>query len=152
MRFQTLLVLTAVLVVPISARAAEPVQMRPGLWEITVTMEMPGMPFQLPPTVTQQCVTPQEAKEQGMPPQAQDCTVTDMKRTGNKVTWKVACTGQTPGKAKNTTQTSAQARYQRDGDEHRVQGEAARGLQVAARRSTGPEKEEARWAGLFAAY
>lgn len=98
MRFPTLLVLTAVLVLPPSARAAAPSQMRAGLWEITVTMEMPGMPFKMPPTVTQQCVTPQEAQEQGVPPQAKDCTVTDVKRSGNKVTWKVLCTGQTPGK------------------------------------------------------
>lgn len=98
MRFPPLLVLTTVLAAPLSARAAEPSQMRPGLWEVTVTMEMPGMPFKMPPTVTQQCVTPQEAQEKGVPPQGKDCAVTDMKRSGNRVTWKVACTGQTPGK------------------------------------------------------
>jgi hypothetical protein len=98
MRFQALLVFTAVLVAPIAARAEDPTQMRPGLWEISVSMEMPGMPFKMPPTVTQQCVSQQEAAEKGVPPQGKDCTVSDMKRSGKKISWKVTCTGQTPGK------------------------------------------------------
>lgn len=81
--------------------------MKPGLWEITSSMEMPGMPFQPPPQSVRHCYTPQEAREQPVPKDAQ-CRVTDLKTSGNKVSWKVACTGEMAG------QGEGQITYQGD--------------------------------------
>ncbi len=74
-------------------------QMRPGQWETTVRMEMPGMPVKMPPTTATSCVTPEQAKEPGNTVQAgrgrgnSNCKTSDYKTDGNKVTWKFACTG-----------------------------------------------------------
>lgn len=84
---------------------------KPGRWEYTTTMQMPGMAampklpegVQLPPGVTmpqmgpkgltssfQQCVTGEEAiprNENGR----EDCTVTKQERKGNTVRWAATC-------------------------------------------------------------
>lgn len=65
---------------------------RPGnLWNTTSQMSMPGMPA-MPPQSMQLCT----AKEWTQPPPApagQACTQTNFQRTGNKLTWSIACTG-----------------------------------------------------------
>ena len=73
--------------------------MKEGLWEITSTMEMPGMPFQPPPSTYSHCYTREDLKDdaQVVPRQQGDCRVTDMKRAGARVTWKVVCTGDNKG-------------------------------------------------------
>jgi hypothetical protein len=77
--------------------------MRPGQWEVTTQMQMPNMPagFQMPAMKMTQCVTPEQAKDPAntVPRQAgrgrggkDDCKVSDLKTTGNTVTWSIACT------------------------------------------------------------
>jgi len=73
---------------------------RDGQWEVTTTMEMPGMPAGMPPITATQCIT----KEQAADPQKafaqvpqrgnqqNDCKVSDFKSSGNKVTYTVKCT------------------------------------------------------------
>lgn len=71
---------------------------RPGMWEITSTMDMPGMPMKMPPTTIRHCYTADEVKDQKkVISRDKDCTVTDFKSSGNKVTWKMKCTGKHPG-------------------------------------------------------
>jgi len=88
----------AVFLLPSVSFAADS-PMKPGLWEITTKMEMPGVPYQIPPTKSTHCYTAEEiAKQQGaVPEQKGDCAVTDLKRSGNKTTWKVVCKGENPG-------------------------------------------------------
>lgn len=66
---------------------------RPGnLWKTTSQMTMPGLPA-MPPQTMQLCT----AKEWTQPPPApegQTCTQTNFQRTGNKITWSIACTGE----------------------------------------------------------
>lgn len=80
---------------------------RDGNWQITVQMEMPGMPAGagMPPMTMTQCVTPQDAADpaKSIPQQPQgrggaqnDCKVSDYKTEGNKVSWKMACTTPRP--------------------------------------------------------
>ncbi|OPY02324.1 MAG: hypothetical protein A4E60_01119 [Syntrophorhabdus sp. PtaB.Bin047] len=73
-----------------SAEAAEP-NMKDGLWEITTKVEMKGMPANIPPTVTKQCLT----KKESVPGQGKEknpnCKITDQKVTGNTVTWAMVC-------------------------------------------------------------
>ena len=72
--------------------------MREGMWEITSTMEMPGMPMRMPPTTIKHCYTKKDVKaEKKAISRDKNCTVTDFKRSGNKVTWKMKCTGKHAG-------------------------------------------------------
>lgn len=75
---------------------------RDGKWEVTMQMEIPGMPAGrgMPPMSVTQCITKEQAEDpQKMVPQPpqrggqeSDCKVSDFKTTGNKVTWTVKCT------------------------------------------------------------
>jgi len=76
---------------------------RDGKWEVTTTMEMPGMPAGrgMPAMTTTQCITkeqaadPQKMYSQQVPQrggQQSDCKVSDFKNTGNKVNWTIKCT------------------------------------------------------------
>ena len=87
----------AVLVLlPAAAPAADGI--RPGMWDITSVMEVPGMPMGMPPTTVKHCYTKDDVKdEKKMISRDKDCTVTDFKRSGNKVAWKMKCTGKNAG-------------------------------------------------------
>jgi len=64
--------------------------MQPGRWEITSTLEMPGMAFSMPASKHVQCITAEQ-----IIPQAQQenskCLVIDQSMHGNIVTWQVQC-------------------------------------------------------------
>jgi hypothetical protein len=69
------------------------VQAAPGeYWEFTTKMEMAGMPFAMPATTVKICV-PQggERNPQHMQKKDDNCQVSDVKTSGNKVSWKVRC-------------------------------------------------------------
>jgi hypothetical protein len=88
----------AVLAVPAVALGAD-AGMSEGLWEISASMDVPGMPFKLPPQKVQHCYTKEElARTDGVPEQQKDCKVVENKKVGNKVSWKVVCTGKSKGK------------------------------------------------------
>jgi hypothetical protein len=72
--------------------------MEDGLWEITSTMEMPGMPAKS--FTHSSCLT----KEKAVPQTSQsDCTIKDVKNLGNTITWTVVCReGATMSKGKVT--------------------------------------------------
>ncbi len=80
-------------------------QMRPGRWEVTTQMEMPGMPMKIPPSTSTSCVTPEQANNPGSTlgdPGGRgrgnsSCKATDQKIDGNKVTWKMSCADKTTG-------------------------------------------------------
>jgi len=60
--------------------------MEDGLWEITSTVDMPGMPGKSFTHTT--CLT----KEKAVPQTTQsECTMKDVKTQGNTVTWTVVC-------------------------------------------------------------
>jgi len=98
MRFATLSLLAAILV-SLPAQAAAP-NMKEGLWEITTTMEMPGMPGGMKPQVTQQCYTkkdlddPRKTAPSGGDPKDNRCQMTDYKMQGNTASWNMACKGE----------------------------------------------------------
>lgn len=86
-----------ILAVPAVSLAAD--GMRDGLWEITSKMEMPGMPMKMKPTVMKHCYSKADVADRKKVIASRDknCTVTEMKNTGNKVTWAMKCTGQNAG-------------------------------------------------------
>jgi hypothetical protein len=76
---------------------------RDGNWQVTMEMNMPGMPQGMPPMTMTQCVTKAEAEDpsklvpqggRGGPPP--ECKVTDQKIDGNKITWSMRCEGANP--------------------------------------------------------
>lgn len=88
--------LAALLVLTFAATAAQAAsKMKDGLWEIATTMEMPGMPFQPPPTKITHCYTKADVEDQNqiVPKQDEKCKITNMKTTGSKTSWKMVCTG-----------------------------------------------------------
>lgn len=71
-------------------------EMRDGLWELTTTMEMSGM--KMPPQKMTHCYTKEDVKDQKkMVNNNKDCKVTDLTSSGNKVKWKMKCTGANAG-------------------------------------------------------
>jgi len=65
------------------------------LWEVTMKMEMPGMPMAMAPQVHRMCVA-KAHKDEDMIPRRGNCRVTDSRRTGNKVAYRMSCTGDEP--------------------------------------------------------
>ena len=97
------LVLVVVFAVAVTASSvtAQKSPMRPGRWEVTMQMEMPGLPVAMPPMKNVRCVTQQEidSPNKGLPSGSKnpnECKVSDYKESGNTITWTMACTGQQP--------------------------------------------------------
>jgi hypothetical protein len=97
------LAVALVLVGTVAALALAQGPRRDGEWEVKAEMSMPGMPMNMPPMTSKQCITPAEAADpqKAMPPQGRganpnDCKVSDYKVDGNKVTWSMACEGRQP--------------------------------------------------------
>lgn len=79
-----------------AAHAASP--MKPGLWEITVTNDISGMPVKQPPVTVRQCYRPEDVKDpQRMVPRQSDpnfkCDTRNYKLSGDTATWTLACSG-----------------------------------------------------------
>jgi hypothetical protein len=72
--------------------------LREGNWELTVQVEMPGMPMKMPDVKDTRCLTrdmlkdPAAAVPSASPGSNNDCKVSDYQTTGNKATWKMVCT------------------------------------------------------------
>ena len=67
-------------------------QGRDDLWEVTSKMEMPGMPMAMPAQTHRVCIA-KGGKDDAYIPKRDGCSVQDSKRVGNKVTYKMVCTG-----------------------------------------------------------
>jgi len=115
MRITALPVLAAALLTSHAHGAAAP-NMKDGLWEITMKMEMAGMPQAMPPQVMQQCITKKDLQDPakavpGSSPRDGRCKMTDHKMQGNAATWNVVCEDGTTGSGtatySSTSYTSA---------------------------------------------
>jgi hypothetical protein len=83
----------AAIVAVTPAQAADHPQ-KPGRWQVKFEMEMPGMPFKMPPVTTEVCVTEEDLKDpkKAVPTDKKsDCTISDYKIDGNKVSWSMDC-------------------------------------------------------------
>ncbi len=90
-RNSTVLLLVIVsLMVTYSSNAAE-INMKEGLWEITSKMEVPGMPFPMPPTTHSQCITEKDMVPQGKDAAEQGCTMVEKSIDNNIVSWTMNC-------------------------------------------------------------
>jgi ABC-type sugar transport system substrate-binding protein len=67
-------------------------QEKDELWDITMKMEMAGMPMSMPARTSRVCVE-KGGKDDSYIPQQSDCRNVESKRTGNKYTFKTVCDG-----------------------------------------------------------
>ena len=99
---KVVIVILFALALPVTSFAAD--MMRDGYWELISTMEMPGMPMKMAPTTIKHCYTKEDVKDQKKTiTRDKNCTVTDLKQSGNKVTWKMKCTGKNAGEYSGET-------------------------------------------------
>lgn len=63
---------------------------KPGKYEITSKMDMPGMPANTPPQTIIQCMTDQDTMPK-VGPENQGCKIMDIKQTKTTVSWKMEC-------------------------------------------------------------
>ncbi|MCK9229155.1 MAG: DUF3617 domain-containing protein [Syntrophales bacterium] len=66
---------------------AEP-QMNPGNWEITTNIEMAGLPTQ---SMTQTICITEDDLVPVSPDESSECKITDIKTSGDTVSWKMTC-------------------------------------------------------------
>jgi hypothetical protein len=64
------------------------------LWDVTVKMESMGMA--MPAQTTQVCVKKNRAGADLVPKNDSDCRMTDVKTSGNRTSYSMVCTGETP--------------------------------------------------------
>lgn len=88
--FFAMLAIILTLVCLSGAQAAD-LNMKDGLWEITTKVEMKGMPANIPPTVTKQCMTKKESVPQQNKDKNPNCKIVDQKVSGDSVTWAMIC-------------------------------------------------------------
>src|SRR5688572_1872438 len=81
--------LVVALVAP--AAFAEENPIKAGKWQFSVQMDMPGMPFKMPPVKMTHCITQEDARSAVPQDQNKDCKMADYKLDGNTVTWTVEC-------------------------------------------------------------
>lgn len=60
-------------------------------WEVTTSMEMAGMPFQMPPTRQLLCLAPGEDKSEKMVPADKNCQVKSFTTTGSTSRFRIEC-------------------------------------------------------------
>jgi hypothetical protein len=95
-----IVVIVLAVTITASSAIAQTNPMRPGRWEMTMQMEMPGMPMAMPAMKNTRCVTQQEvdSPNRGLPSgpnnNPNECKVSDYKVSGSTVTWMMACMGQ----------------------------------------------------------
>ncbi len=89
------MIAAAMLVLPGLALGQE---MRPGLWEYTTTVAMPGVKGAAQKHSSQHCVTPQEVKDKSAFKSQLDpkmgCSMSDFRQNGSQFSYKVACKGE----------------------------------------------------------
>ncbi|MBM4141618.1 MAG: DUF3617 family protein [Nitrospira sp.] len=61
-----------------------------GLWEITMKMEMQGMPMQMPPQTYTHCITKKDMVPQKEEP-GQECKMVKSETKGDTVSWVMEC-------------------------------------------------------------
>jgi hypothetical protein len=70
-------------------------QGKDDLWDITMKMEMAGMPMSMPARTQRMCLEKGAGDDQFVPRQ-EDCKAVETKRAGNKLTFKMVCGGKNP--------------------------------------------------------
>lgn len=76
----------------LSAPAFSEPNFEEGKWEVTMKMDIQGLPFALPPVKNVHCITKEESVPQ-KPEKDMECEMLDTKTEGDTVSWVMRCTG-----------------------------------------------------------
>ena len=81
-----------------TAHGASPPNVKEGLWEMAVKMEMPGMPGNMPTQTVQRCMSAKDFQDpRKTAPDtsggSSHCEVKNYRLQGNTATWEMACKG-----------------------------------------------------------
>ncbi len=94
--------LTVVFLMPPPLFAGEHVNMKSGFWELSVTLEMDGQ-VASPSNTLNHCYTNEYIQNEimtlpytSMPRDKDNCTETDLYRSGDTITWRQECRGDEP--------------------------------------------------------
>ena len=90
---QSVLLTLIVIATAFSCSTSAFAQGKDDLWEVTMKMEMPGMPMAMPAQVHRVCVS-KNRKDEDLIPKRENCKVLESSKSGNKLTYKMACTGE----------------------------------------------------------
>jgi hypothetical protein len=121
---KVILLSAVVLLVSAAPLLAAPPNMQPGNWEITMAVQMEGVPFAMPPMKVTHCYTKQDLEDskKTLPSgsnKKENCEVKDMKVVGNHATWNMVCKDGTKGSGeityKGTTYDSTLKLVTKDG-------------------------------------
>lgn len=104
MKLKPILLTIAIAAVPCAAGADSgkpanlPQMMNPGLWEMTVQMQMAGVPVQMPARTYKHCITQADLdKNHGIPKpentKDMSCTMKNFTRSGNTINYSMECAG-----------------------------------------------------------
>ena len=88
----TTLILAALFCLLFSATASADSDINEGLWEITLKVEIEGMPMSMPPVTNTQCITKDTLVPKSNQP-GQECGITNQKISGNTITYDMECSG-----------------------------------------------------------
>ncbi|MBN2644566.1 MAG: DUF3617 family protein [Desulfuromonadaceae bacterium] len=80
-----------ILLFVVSAGPAEAMNMKEGQWQLTTRMEIPGMPFPVPPMTFTQCLTEDNMVPQDDQQDQGSCTITDQRTVGNTYSYTMVC-------------------------------------------------------------
>ncbi len=93
MKLRNLALFAVVCALALPTFAASPA--KPGKWQVTMEMDIPGMPMKMPPISFTHCLTKEQAENpENAVPKSQkdkDCKVSDLKVDGNTVSYKMEC-------------------------------------------------------------
>lgn len=65
------------------------------LWDVNVKMEIVGMPIPMPP-ITQRLCARKGGNDNDFVPRQENCSVSDARRSGNKLSFRMVCAGKNP--------------------------------------------------------
>ncbi len=65
------------------------------LWEVTSKMEIADLPMAMPSQTNRRCLA-KNRKDEDTVPRRENCQVSDARRAGNKLTFRMDCTGNEP--------------------------------------------------------
>jgi hypothetical protein len=87
---QVLLAIGALAAAPFAE--AQKLNMQDGLWEVSVKMEMPGMPAGAGAQTFRKCYTPADVQDASRTmPKDDNCQASDVKVQGDTVSWTMRC-------------------------------------------------------------
>jgi hypothetical protein len=88
------LIVSVILLATVSfSLAGSKPNVKPGKWEVTTRMEMPGMQMNMPPMTHTQCITENDYVPQTGQP-GEECKITRTRVSGDTVTWTIHCRGE----------------------------------------------------------